>query len=417
MNNYFNGSYYSNDFTFEKRDEIDDEDDDEENFVYDDKPYIYQHPKSNVILNEKTEYYILVDSSDRDLTTENLFNFKINFSTSQSGYEKVTIKTSDANENILKEIATIERTISSTTNQTEITLLQTQKKTLQSTIPTSSTSEGFVLYSGRDKCCHTQTRYLDIDRVNCEKIIMPSYDFLNKEIFRSKSFKINGQNIIYMNIQELQSNLDGSNNTIYSSYQVLVPEDTDHFNNILFYPVNYCQKFNTPINLSSLTFELKFASFTNTKNILNPDKYSLSAMCFHPPLDMSNPSNVTGSMFEFFLTTPCPITYISEGNILAFYYVTLPENNLIFIQQYFDRYTYYPVVEITSINNLIYSFKIPAPALKYETILVLIDKMTTPYIFKEKQVFGFNLSLQYQILLKISKTIPILNTERYPKTK
>ena len=83
----------------------------EEEFYYKDKPYYYQQPQNTSSFTTQKDFYILIDSQDRNVMNESLFKFKINFSISTSSYDKVMTLRSQEREQLYYEIQNIQNEI------------------------------------------------------------------------------------------------------------------------------------------------------------------------------------------------------------------------------------------------------------------------------------------------------------------
>lgn len=427
-----NGDYYGMDeYDLRQRmNEEEEEEDENDSYVDDEKAIMYKQPKTGVFFEKIKDYYILIDSKDRDIFNESLFNFKINFSASFDSFDKNYVSVDKQIDDLLTEKRMLQKQIDEGSSSQFInqeiamknSLIQKEIKKLETRISELRSNPQLqqqplqpnnqVLYVGNDKKCHTRERYYDINHISCEQVLMPSYDFLNKFIGpRGKTVEMNGQKIVYLIVRELQSNVDGSNNTIYCSFQMFRANDVDHFGVCHFKPLNDSPTLATPINLTSISIQLQYQDYMNDFVPSSPDLYEITAVCY----------NSEYSVFEVFMKNPVKLNLLKEGHLVCFYNVMFVETDLSFLNEFFANNKYYPVLELintTDVQNVV-SFRIPYLSKDITKITALKKYFTQPKLLDgtQKTKYAFNLSLQYQLLFKIQKIVPELNTDRFSSVK
>lgn len=387
----------------------------EEEFYYKDKPYYYQQPQNISSFTTQKDFYILIDSQDRNVMNESLFKFKINFSISTSSYDKVMTLRSQEREQLYYEIQNIQNEIAhlSSVNKTlfeqDIYNLHEKKRALQSQIQTNIISNKNTLYKGQDTYCYTQKRYNDIEQLSCDKIWIPQYNFLNSYVTSTtnQTLTTNGQHSIYLAIQELTTSLDGSNNDIYTSYQTFVPHKQLQMNHYLYRPLNHPPSHPIPINLSYMTIQLSFPqAFQQYKA---PDKYDLSAII----IEASTVIASTGScVVVCYLKNHISPLLVATGHVINIYGILFNRTDLFDFQNALTG-NKHVIIDLILTNGLVSALKIELNGLQH--VQDIADLFVTPYLVKE--AFTINLNLQYQLLFKITKRVPTLSTEQFPSLK
>lgn len=387
----------------------DETEDSEDEFFYKDKPHIYSQPSNTISFKDKTHFYILIDSIDRNVYSENLFKFKINFSISPSSYDKSIVNSNNEKEQLFLQMNQIQNRIQQLSSQNndlltnQINKLIEQKDNLNKIISTINNKE--YLYNGQNNFCHTQKRYTDIENIICEKIWIPKYNLLNKIKYNNTEIQTNSQRLLYLNIKELNTNLDGSNNDIYTSYQSFIPSEVSQFDNLLYKPLNEPPKNVIPINLSYMTIDLTFPYLTETYS--DPDKYFISGMTINTSTIETN-----SCVIEFYLKKIVPFYTIELGHIIKFYDLKFNNKSLTELENLLKSKCI--VIELITLDSGISGFKIKLTNI--ENVNMLYEYFAMPYIFSS-EVFCMNLNYQYQLLFKLTKTVPLLEIDRYPTSK
>jgi len=392
---------------------MEDYEDSEDEFCYKDNPYHYSRPESVVTFQEQQDSYILIDSGDRNLQQEGLFKFKINFSITSNSYDKSMTLRAQEREQITSEIQQLQQeiarlaTLNVTLFEKDIYALQLRREKLLLQQQQAQGNSRELLYTGQDDFCHTQKRYNDIQRISCEQIWMPQYDFLNTVTTSSnQTIDINGQHMVYLSIRELQCPLDGSNNSISTSYQSMIPRDQPKLNHLVFEPLNHPPVNPIPMNLSYMTIQLHFPSAYQT--IPQPDKYEISAFTV-----TASPVIASGCTVTCYLKSLIPTTYLRVGHLCQLYGITFKNPLLMEFQSQLNSPHKHVIVEkITTPQAQISAFQIELTGCTQ--LSQWIELFHTPQLVKE--VYAINLSHQYQLLFRVTKTVSTLGTERFPGT-
>lgn len=406
------GYYYKlDDHTFKTTNQLEERDSGSEyDYIYDEKPIIYTTPITNANFETMKDFYVLIDSGNRNLLYEHLFSFRVNFTASSTTLENQPVQT---------------------------ILNANQPNNPTDDVMTTTTDGGknpTTTFIGNDNTCSTFKRYCNVSNIYCTKIMMPNYEFLRKYVINKDIIidKFNIQNVMYLSINELQNALDGTNTGIFNAYQIFIPSqatnseviqlDKLYLTTAYYTPVNEIPEYTTPINLRSMTVNVAFNNFSKEEefNQTSPDLYDLAGISFEAPKQtfINSQGKIAGGQFHFYFRNPVPLTWIKIGQLMSFLTKPSPLNDqLIILNGYFSIGSQYVVVNTLTLEDTIIGFSIASPKLTPSDIETLKEKLTSPYPFLNFKIYALNLSLQYQMLFKLKIQTPMLQTGIYPKSK